>query len=193
MEGIFLYSGGAVSELRAVSTWSGSVTNSEHTPLPVSLDIRIAPAVLLLGDYSHQNLMTARYEIAIAANGAVVFASAAELSGSLAGHTLTKSGTDFGETYYVDGDFPHFGYLFDRFEQTLALSDVAPGDTLTVDWSMKVEGIASGDATGALARIGWTFGRRDYLSSVAIIPEPGTACLLALGLVGLALRHRRGI
>jgi hypothetical protein len=86
-------------------------------------------------------------------------------------------------------------WTFDPFTVDVALGTLEPGDSLSYTYQLTARGTTSGTERGFQAFIGDPFGagvsNGNLQATIAPVPEPPAALLLAAGLLALARRSRR--
>jgi len=195
------YAGGRiVQSMTARTTWQDSPLAAG----PNAITLFIKPGELAFSDFAGMGLtaptIDVSYSIELKLNGAPVFASEAVLHGGKNGHTLTKSGTDLGSTYFADADYPSNvqGYRFDAYVALIPLGVLATTDV--VEYIMQARVSGPGFETGGRATIGDPFdlvGGGSTIGFAAQVPEPGSGFMLGAGLMvlgglGRRRRHRQG-
>lgn len=200
------YTGGDRRSLTAEAVYSDTITNTSGVTQKYSYDFVVFGPTLAVGDYAYADVgdITATYVVDISVNGSSVWNSAATLSGGRAGHTLTKSGTDLGGTYFSDFGGHVFGYEFDDFVTDLLLGTLADGESLDFEASVFVKADALPYELGARAfvgdpgDIGGTPGLNGNIVATPTggpgpspVPEPETLLLMGLGLLAMQGMRRR--
>lgn len=196
-DGTFYRGGSNVQSITSRTTWQDS-------PLVAGLNsitLFIKPGELTFSDFAGIGLnaptIEASYLIELKLNGAPVFSSEAVLRGGKNGHTLTKNGTDLGDTYFADANFPSNvqGYRFDSYMATIPLGVLATTDV--VEYVMQARISGPGFETGGRAVIGDPFDVAGGGSSIRFtgqVPEPSSCFMLGVGLMllaGLECQRRR--
>jgi len=184
--------------LTAESIWeqTAEITGASPEALAMSLDI-VAPHLSITdfafvggGLPANDNIVS--YALSLLLNGAVVFESAAVLTGGRAGHTLVKSGADLGGIFFSSGGT--IGYDFDSLVTSVPLGTFDPGETLSVEYRMTVTVDTPQLETGGEAFVGDPLnlsGPDAVTVQLITIPEPTTLAAISLGSLALVLAKRR--
>lgn len=140
----------------AAARWSETVTHTGAQPAEYVYEFHVNPAHLALKDQSASGPGndSASYEMEVRLNGNVVFQSSASLSGPANNPQLTKSGTDFGSTFFDEPSAHTYGYDFQAYDGLLSLGTYLPGQSLTVEVVLRVSNSIVVDGMGAYAGIG---------------------------------------
>ncbi len=142
----------------AVSTtsWTASVTNISGLLAEFTYRFHIiAPKLTLLdGSGTSSSPAASGYEITVKLGGLTIFSSKADLVGGRFAYSLKETGTDLGGVFFGTPGSTPFGYSFSPFDGALSLGFYTPGQTLTVESSLRVVASAASAATGAQADLG---------------------------------------
>ncbi len=193
---------GTLNLYSAEARSSQTFVNSSGSTLDYSFTFSIPSGVLQVFDAAsvdESSGLYAKYIVSILLNGSAIWESAAELKGGRVSHTLTETGNDIGGNFFFDGSYT-LGYEFGPFNDTVSLGSLLNGQSLTLDYMMRVETGGRGSELGSHAR----FGDPNFVSTTpgltglvnitgsggGQIPEPASLALLGLGLVGLAAMRR---
>jgi len=176
----------------AEATWSDTFTN------PLTLTFHIPQVTLGIWDYCYCGTDTAGYLVNILLNGSVIWESSGELHGGLTldpDYNITTSGTDIG-LQKVSDPFYLAKYQSDPYSGALDIGPIAPGESFTIDYYMKVWTSGFDYEQGAEASIGDPFTLTGGTITVsggpsAPIPEPSTLLLLGSGLTGIVWLRRK--